>query len=180
MILDQTPKGKNGHRYALDALVVSFGLMGMNLADMFEAAPPKGMLIYNRSKTRDRRSDEAEMRLPVPQELQPYLERLGAGTDNKVWLPALRETSKDKKIVTSRVNRCIKSWCRQNGIEEFTTYALRKTWATLARSTGADKSLVDECIGHIGGYKMTDIYAVRPWDKMAELNRKVLDMFVWE
>jgi hypothetical protein len=31
----------------------------------------------------------------------------------------------------------------------------------------------------VGDFKMTDIYAERPWEKMAELNRKVLDMFVW-
>lgn len=180
MIQDTTPKAKNGHRYALDALIVSFGLMGMNMADLFEAVPPQdGVLVYRRSKTRDRRADGAEMRVNVPAVLRPYLERLGAGTDARVWLPAMRESSQDKKIVTSRVNRGIRSWCEANGIEPFTTYALRKTWATLARSTGADKSLVDECIGHIGGYKMTDIYAVKPFDRMAELNAKVLAMFVW-
>ena len=180
IISDDTPAGKNGHRYALDAFVVSFGLMGVNMADLFEAKPPKdGIYIYNRSKTRGRRPDKALMRVPVPAELQPYLERLGAGTDKDVWLPELRRTSQDKSIVTSRINRCIKSWCEKNGVERFTTYGIRKSWATLARSTGADKSLADESIGHVGDFKMTDIYAERPWEKMAELNRKVLDMFVW-
>lgn len=181
MILDDTPKGKNGHRYALDAFIVSFGLMGMNMADLFEAKPPKdGVLVYNRCKTKDRRPDGAEMRVQVPACLEPYLKRLGAGTDSKVWLPELRRTSQDRKIVTSRINRCIKSWCEANGVERFTTYGIRKSWATLARSTGADKSLVDECIGHTGDYRMTDIYASRPWDKMAELNEKVLGMFEWK
>lgn len=180
VISDAEPAGKNGHRYALDALVVSFGLMGINMADLFEAKPPKdGVLVYNRCKTRGRRPDEAEMRVPVPTELHPYLLRLGAGTDKDVWLPELRRTSRDRSIVTSRINRCIRSWCEHHGVERFTTYGVRKAWATLARSTGADKSLVDECIGHVGDFKMTDIYAERPWIKMAELNRKVLDMFVW-
>lgn len=181
LISDDTPKAKNGHRYALDAYVVSFGLMGMNMADLFEARPPKdGVLIYRRCKTRERRPDGAEMQVVVPEELHPYLVRLGAGTDKDVWLPELRRTSQDRKIVTSRINRCIRSWCEENGVERFTTYGIRKAWATLARSTGADKSLVDECIGHTGDYRMTDIYALRPWDRMAELNRKVLDMFEWK
>jgi integrase len=115
----------------------------------------------------------------VSAELQPYLERLGAGTSKDVWLPELREASPIRRCVTTRVNRGLKSWCEKNGVERFTTYGVRKAWATLARSTGADKSLVDECIGHVGDFKMTDIYAERPWEKMAELNRKVLDMFVW-
>jgi integrase len=119
------------------------------------------------------------MRVPVPEVLLPYLERLGAGTDGKVWLPVMRETSQDRRIVTSRVNRGIRSWCKAHGIEPFTTYALRKSWATMARATGADKSLVDECIGHIGDYRMTDIYATRPWEVMADLNRKVLAMLEW-
>ena len=179
MIQDATPAAKNGHRYALDCLVVSFGLMGMNLADMFEAAPPKdGVLIYNRCKTKERRADAAEMRVPVPVELQPYLERLGAGTDVQVWLPAMRATSQDRKIVTARVNRCIKSWCKANDIEPFTTYALRKTWATLARRF-EDKAIVDEAIAHTGGSRMLDIYAEKPWDRYAELNRKVLALFEW-
>lgn len=180
LVSDRTEKAKNGHRYAIDCVVVSFGLMGMNLADMFEAKPPKdGVLTYNRCKTRDRRADGAEMRVPVPDVLLPYLERLGAGTDGKVWLPVMRESSQDRRIVTSRVNRGIRSWCKAHGIEPFTTYALRKSWATMARATGADKSLVDECIGHIGDYRMTDIYATRPWEVMADLNRKVLAMLEW-
>ena len=179
IISDATPKSRNGHRYALDCLVVSFGLMGMNLADMFEAAPPKeGVLIYNRCKTKDRRADGAEMRVPVPDVLRPYLERLGAGTDARVWLPAMRATSQDRKIVTSRVNRGIKSWCEANGIEPFTTYALRKSWATLARRF-EDKAIVDEAIAHLGGSRMLDIYAEKPWERYAELNRKVLALFEW-
>lgn len=168
------------HRYALDALVVSFGLMGINMADLYEARPPKdGAMVYRRCKTKERRPDGAEMRVQVSAELQPYLERLGAGTSKDVWLPELREASPIRRCVTTRVNRGLKSWCEKNGVERFTTYGVRKAWATLARSTGADKSLVDECIGHVGDFKMTDIYAERPWEKMAELNKKVLDMFVW-
>lgn len=180
MISDRTPKAKNGHRYALDCLVVSFGLMGMNFADLFEVKPPKdGELVYYRSKTRDRRADNAEMRLPVPAVLHPYLERLGAGTDRNLWLPALSETSKDKKIVTSRINRCIKSWCEANGIERFTTHALRKTWATLGRRF-EDKAIVDEAIAHTGGNRMLDIYAEKPWERYAELNRRILSLFTWD
>lgn len=179
LIADDTQR-VNTYRLALDALVVSFGLMGMNLADLYDARPPKnGELTYYRSKTTDRRADRAEMRLPVPAELHPYLERLGAGTHKEYWLPRLRGMSKKRDWITSVVNYHSKKWCDTHKIDEFKTYAIRKSWATYARSTGADKSLVDECIAHTGDYDMTDIYALKPYDKMAELNRKVLDMFQW-
>ena len=178
MISDKTTKFN--HRYALDCLIVSFGLMGMNLADMFEAQPPKdGLLIYYRCKTRGRRADNAEMRVEIPAELQPYLERLGAGINKQVWLPELRAKSSNRKLVTARVNRGIKSWCEANGIEPFTTYALRKTWATLARKY-EDKAIADEAISHTGGSRMLDIYAEKPWERYHELNRKVLSLFEWE
>ena len=178
IILDDTENP--AHRYSLDCLVVSFGLMGMNLADMFEAKPPKGgLLIYHRCKTRDRRADNAEMRVEIPAVLQPYLDRLGAGTDTKVWLPAMWQYSKDRKIATARVNRGIKSWCKANDVEPFTTYALRKSWATLARRF-EDKAIVDEAISHTGGSRMLDIYAEKPWQRYHDLNRKVLDLFEWE
>ena len=173
LILDRTPTGRNGQRYAIDCLVVSFGMMGMNLADMFEARPPKdGLLTYHRCKT------GVEMRVEIPAVLQPYLDRLGAGTDAQVWLPAMRATSQDRANVTARVNRCIKSWCKANDVEPFTTYALRKSWATLARRF-EDKAIADEAIAHTGGSRMLDIYAEKPWQRYHDLNRKVLDLFVW-
>ena len=170
----------NGYRVAIDAMVVSFGLMGINMADLYDAQPPKdGIFYYRRSKTRERRPDGAEMQVVVPQELQPYLERLGAGTSKEYWLPRLREKCLQKDNIATRINYHIGKWCEAHKVERFSTYAIRKAWATLARSTGADKSLVDECIGHTGGFDLTDIYALKPYDKMAELNRKVLDMFQW-
>ena len=175
LISCQTDK-VNSYRLSLDVMVVSFGLMGINVADLYEAKPPKdGILYYNRAKTKERRPDKAAMQVKVPVVLQPYLERLGAGTDREYWLPRLRELSYDRKFASRVVNYHIENWCKKQDIERFTTYALRKTWATLARSTGADKSLVDECIGHTGDFVLTDIYALKPYDKMAELNEKVLE-----
>ena len=49
-------------RVALDTFILSFAMMGMNLCDLYASAPPKdGVLRYNRSKTRNRRADHAEM-----------------------------------------------------------------------------------------------------------------------
>ena len=163
-------------RRSIDIAVISFALMGPNLADLVQAKPPKdGIWIYNRSKTRDRRPDKAEMRVRIPECLAPYIERL---TDRrrKEWLGRLHET----KNPTATINRGLKLWCEQKGYEPFTFYAVRKSWATIARKAGVNKSIVDEGLAHVGDFKMTDIYAERPWDYINDENAKVLALFNWD
>ena len=78
------------------------------------------------------------------------------------------------------MNYGLQKWCEEQRIERFTFYALRKSWGTIARRIGVEKSLVDEGLVHVGDYRMTDIYAERPWEKINEANRKVLALFNWD
>lgn len=179
IILADVPARCRGQRLVLDAMVVSFGLMGANVADLLEArCPADGVWEYERKKTRDRRADRARMHVTIPDVLAPYLARLGAGT-GEYWLPALRDVSKQEKKVTTRLNANLRKWCESEGIKPFTFYAVRKTWATMARKI-ADKSIVDEGLAHTGGHVLTDIYADKPWDKINQANADVLAMFQWE
>lgn len=164
-------------RIALDVFIVSFGLMGANMADLYHAKPFTGDWVYNRQKTASRRTDRAEMRVAIPEQLNPYLERLkGRGG---WWLNRLHDFASTKDFATARVNRCLKAWCEDNGVEVFTFYAARHTWASLARKEGVDKSTIDECLSHVGQHKLVDIYAEKAWGLMDEANRKVLDLFTW-
>jgi len=168
-------------RLALDIFIVSFATMGANFADLYNAIPPRDdVWRYNRQKTRTRRADRAEMVVYVPAVIRGHLERLGApGTG--WWLPVLHEVDKDKSVASQKVNRALGNWCKKNGVERFTLYAARHTWASIARSrkVGIDKSLVDECLCHVGDYRMTDIYAERDWDLINDANKKVLDSLRW-
>lgn len=166
-------------RFAFDMLIVSFALRGANFADLWLAKPPQGdVWIYRRAKTEKRAGIKAELIVEIPDCIKPHLARLGAGTDKDIWLPALRKY-KNKDRVTAYVNRHLKVWCKANEIEEFSSYAVRKSWATFARRF-EDKAIVDEAIGHTGGSRMLDIYAEKPYDRYHELNRKVLALFEWE
>ncbi len=168
-------------RLALDAFVVSFCLMGANLADLYDAAPPSGgVWEYNRRKTRNRRQDGALMRVVVPECAAPFLARLRARGEQMagVWLPALR-IGKDRMNAAVMVNAALRRWQRSEGLPEFTFYAARHTWATLARAAGVEKATVDECLGHVGDYDLTDIYAERSWDVINAANARVLDLFEW-
>lgn len=153
--------------------------MGANMADLYDAGEINGReWRYNRAKTATRRADHAEMRVTIPPEALPYLERLKEGAGDS-WLPRLHAFASNRNFATARVNRCLAKWCKDNGIEVFTFYAARHTWATLARAAGVDKSTIDDCLGHKGAYQIADIYAEKAWHLMAEANAKVIAMFRW-
>lgn len=165
-------------RTALDVFVLSFGLMGANIADLYYAKPFTGQWVYNRAKTRERRADRALMKVTIQPELEAVIGRLKG--DGGWWLNELHRFASSKDFCTARVNRCLRQWCVERGVEPFTFYAARHTWATLARQSGIDKSTVDDCLAHIGDYKATDIYAEKAWDLMQDANRKVLGLFRWD
>lgn len=164
-------------RIALDVFILSFCLMGVNLADLYEAEPVDGdEYHYYRKKTRNRRDDKAEMRVPIPPEARPYIERLrGEGV---WWLNEIHRWERP----TQNVNKYLRIWNDREkvvSVAKFSYYSARHTWGKLARGIGIDKGTVADCLTHKGDYSVTDIYAERAWDVMADANRKVLDLFDW-
>ena len=166
-------------RTALAAFLVSLGTMGANLADLWEAPAFTGpSWRYNRSKTRDRRQDRAEVIVAVEPEIGPFLARLQTEPGSPWWLPALH-TWKSSRIADTMVNKYLRQWCQREGLEPFTFYAARHSFATLARRQGVEKATIDEALGHLGDYQVADIYAERNWRLAWEANRKVLELFRW-
>ena len=168
-------------RIALDAFIVSFALMGANLADMYAAAPVQGdKWVYKRIKTTKRRSDGAEMKVTIFPELQPYIDRLQEGDDNEWWLPELHRIGTKKHTCNEKINDNLRKWQTDNGVEDFTFYAARHSWATIARSLGVDLAAVNDCLCHKDNLEMGRRYAPLTWEQKNDINRKVIDAFVWE
>lgn len=168
-----------GERMALDVFVLSFGLMGANLADLYSAAPVKRKSwTYNRQKTKSRRADGGEMRVCVPDCLAPFLKRL-EDTQGRKWL-RLYQINPDKDRVNSKLNRWLRRWQKRCDLEDFTLYAARHTWATIAHSKAhIEKARIDECLAHSGNLNMADTYVEKDWDLLDEANRMVLALFKW-
>jgi site-specific recombinase XerD len=165
-------------RIALDAFVVSFALMGANLADLYLAKTfPGKEWIYNRAKITSRK---AEMRVNIPVEIEPYIKRLQEGDDKGYWLPKLHKIGKDKDICGHGLNIYLRRWENGMGLKDFTFYAARHSWGTIARSLGVDLASVNECLCHKDKLEMGRIYASLSWEQKNEINRKVIDAFVWE
>ena len=172
-IVDAESQGNE--RVALDAFILSFCLMGPNLADMWAAKPVSGTWRYYRQKTTHRRQDRAEMQVDIPTEAEPFLARLKKGR-SEWWLPELHRMATTTNVCTSKVNALLRGWAERNGMdtEKLSFGSTRKSWATLARKIGIEKALVDECLTHVGDFPVTDIYAARDFAQMNAANRKVL------
>lgn len=159
--------------FALGVFVLSFCTMGANMADLWEAHDVTDVWVYNRKKTRDRRKDRAEMRVVVQPHIRGLLERIGA-RQKGLWLPELRWYTNDKDLCTQKMNASLRRWADREGVEQFTFYAARHTFATEARKLGIEKATIDDCLCHVGDYEIADIYIERNYDLMNEANARVV------
>lgn len=167
-------------RIALDAFVVSYGLMGVNLADMYAARPFQGdKWVYNRAKITSRK---AEMRVVIPAQIKPYLQRLQLVESSEWWLPELHRIGAKKHTCNEKLNDYLRRWQKSEGLEEldFTFYAARHSWGQHARDLGNDLASVNECLCHKDSLEMGRIYASLSWEQKNDINKAVIESFVWE
>ena len=167
-------------RIALDVFLASFLLMGANSADLWEAPPQKGQKwVYFRRKTRNRRADHSRIECAILPVLRPILARLGEGRSSAWWLPRFHDLGKTPSVAGQAVNRGLRRWAEAQGAEPFTLYAARHSFATLARRQGVEKATVEDALGHVGEFKMADIYAERDWRQAEDALRRVAALFRW-
>lgn len=164
-------------RVALDVFLLSFATMGANLADLYAAPRFTGTTwTYCRKKITTRR---AEMRVDIQPEVSEILGRLtGRG---RWWLNVLHVLAEGGPgACTTKVNSALRRIAARMGLEPFTFYAARKSWATYARNIcGIEKATVDEALAHRGDYAIADIYIARSWGHLNEANKKVLALLDW-
>lgn len=165
-------------RIALDAFIVSFGLMGANLADLYAAKPfPGKKWIYNRAKITSRK---AEMKIVIPTQIEPYLQRLQDSESKEWWLPELHRIGSKKHTCNEKLNDYLRRWQKSEKVEDFTFYAARHSWGQYARDLGHDLASVNECLCHKDSLEMGRIYASLSWEQKNDINKAVLESFVWE
>lgn len=173
------PATKENQRWALEVYLISFALMGANTADMvLMRKADKGVVTYCRAKTRDRRADNAEMRVRVEPCVQPLLARHADPTGR--LLLDLEGKWSSVSSINAKLRALLAAWAESNDEEPFTIYSARHSWATIGRSNrvGLSKSLIDECLGHSTN-QLVDVYAEKDWTILWEANKKVLEIFDW-
>jgi hypothetical protein len=158
---------------ARDCFVLSFCLMGINSVDMYYVKTlTKGVLKYNRTKTKDRRSDDAYIEVKVHDVIKPLMERYrGSG---RVFSFYKRYGSPED--FNRAINIGLKKVGEEIGIDDLQFYKARHTFATLSRNfMRFSKSDVDEALNHVGSYDIADIYIQKDFSVINENNFRLLD-----
>ena len=146
----------------LDAFMLSFYLIGINMADML--ALPKdcivnGRIQYKRAKTGKNYS------IKIEPEAQAIIDKY----PGKNRLLVFAERYKNFRYMCNRT---------LNNLETgLTWYWARYSWANYAVDLDIPKDTISEALGHKHGSAITSIYIKYSLDKVDEANRKVLDYF---
>lgn len=150
-----------GKRRARDIFMLQFYLLGINLADLYDAvALSGGRLEYIRRKTK----------VPYYVKVEPEAMRLieaMKGTDKLVDLPY--------KDVTSAVSSVTGNLQRLGINGDLSTNWARHTWATLAAELEIPMETISHALGHQIGSPITAIYIAYNQKKVDDANRKVID-----
>lgn len=160
--------------FARDCYVLSFFLIGMNSADMYDARTFKdGKICYNRKKTRTRRDDEAYIEVEVIDEIKPLVKKYRG--NSRVFSFSSKYVSENN--FNKAINNGLKKVCTALGIRKVEFYSARHSWATIARNDlGIDKGTISDALNHIDdNMAITDRYIKRDFSNINIANRKVAD-----
>lgn len=188
---------------ARDVFMLSFFLVGMNTVDMFQipySSRKKGRITYQRSKTKDRREDNAEISIKIEPEAERLLKKYA--DPDKVRLFSFYKLYSDSstfnnavnkgfKRVLQKVNESIEREVKEaiskqekeelRGFiipEDTRAYSVRHSWATIARNVlNISKDDIDLCLNHVNeAHKMADVYIDKDFTRIDQANRRMLDL----
>lgn len=164
------------YNLAKDCFILSFCLIGMNSADLYNCDELKDNIItYYRTKTKDRRQDKAKMQIHVPTMIMPLMQKYKDFTGKRVF--NFYHLYSSANNFNKAINAGLKEIGKKLRIEDLEYYAARHSWATLAvNKVGINKYTAHAALNHIDeAMKVTDIYIERDFSLENEANRKVLE-----
>lgn len=166
--------------FGRDVFMISFYLIGTNLIDLYEAHRiENGRIMYNRSKTEDRRNDDAFISVRVEKELLPLLEQYKDPTGNRVF--CFYNMYRNSENFLRAVNTGLRKVAKTLELDhELTSYYARHSWATIARNTcHVPKEDIVLALNHVDPHhKITDSYLETDWSLIDNANKKVLTLFL--
>lgn len=169
--------GTNRFNFARDIFLLSFCLLGMNAIDLYNCTDYRdGRITYQRTKTKNRRMDRAEISVRVEPEIQALFEKYRDPSEERVFRFYRMYSSID--TLYAAVNKGLKKVGELVGVDDLEFYAARHSWATIAlNDAGVDKYTVHEALNHVDeSMRVTDMYIRKSWDPIDRANRRVLDL----
>jgi hypothetical protein len=164
----------NRHDLALDCFRLSFCLMGMNSADLYNATEYNGATItYDRMKTKDRRRDNARIQVDVTDHIRPLVEK----HKGKERVFNFYERFTTMESFNRAINIGLKDIGKEIGIERLQFYAARHSMATIAvNEVGISKYIVNDMLNHTDqSLRVTELYIKKDFSHINEANVKLLD-----
>lgn len=163
-------------QFAKDVCMLSFCLVGMNTADLFDldksCLKENWLLCYNRKKTRDERGNGAYLQIEVPLSVRYLFEKYRG--ESKLF--SFSERYKTPDNFNKYVDMSCKKIYQKEGIEKVTTYTFRHSWATIAQNIcGASTEDVAFSLNHASAHKITEGYIKTDYTRIDKLNKKVLE-----
>ena len=179
---------------ARDMFLLSFMLMGTNLADLYDAEPPiDGVLTYQRMKTKGKRIDNAEIAINIHPLAQAIINR-HKGKEKMLNLGTRYISRKIAQDCIQRGMHIIKDYLIDNykqehptmsdaeivkvmRLQDFSFYSARHSWATIARNDlRIDKWTIHEGLNHVdSATKITDVYIKRDFTRINEANFQMIE-----
>ena len=172
---DGTLKRESLTNLAKDCFILSFCLIGMNSADLFNCTEfEDNTITYYRTKTTARRLDKAKMVVRVPPFLMPLFEKYRDKTRKRVFMFHLIYNT--EKNFNRAINHGLKTIGKELDIIDLEYYAARHSWATIAlNKCGIDKYTVHAALNHVDeSMRVTDIYIERDFVNENKANAKVV------
>ena len=128
------------YNLAKNCFILSFCLMGINSADLYNATEMEGYtIVYNRTKTKDRRLDKAQMKVDIPRLILPLVEKYKDKTGKRLF--NFYQYYADEKDFNKAINYGLKEICTILEIDDLEYYAARHSWATIAlNKAGIDRN----------------------------------------
>ena len=160
---------------AKDCFILSFCLMGINSADLYNATLLRdNRLVYCRTKTKERRLDKAKMEVVVPDMVLLIIEKYRDTTGQRLF--RFYKDYRDHKAFNKAINKGLKGIGDQLNIDDLEFYAARHSWATIAlNKCGIDKYTVHAALNHVDeSMRVTDIYIERDFVNENKANAKVI------
>lgn len=165
-------KGTRRVAMARDCYILSFCLIGMNSVDLYNCTGYKdGIIFYERSKTKDKRADNAYIEVRVPDLAKSIVKRYRG--ISRVFDFYKRYTNAAN--FNKHINKGLHAIADELGIPHFDFYSARHTWASIARNKlGIDKYTIHEALNHVSDLDVTDIYIQRDFSNINKANQKVM------
>lgn len=180
--LPTEPRFNSQRNLGRDLFMLSFGLGGINYADLY-ALPYdalKGDYIeYKRQKTKHSRADEALYRVYICEEVRPLLTRYLDPTRKRLFIFHRRFPAGS---FPTKVSCAVKAVEKAVPFERhYIYYSARHTYATLAYNVAnIDKYTVHELLNHADKeMKITDRYIERDWQKLFDAHKRIVALVDW-